>query len=336
VAAGGDIILGSWWVDSTSRIYKSTDGENFTNTLSIANTGKLATAAFSGTAWVVVGAAGIYRSDDFGDTWALVHSGVTFIQVAYGAGVYVAGTFGTDVYRSTDDGLTWTLVDISSTGVTNAKLVHYTGSAFIVAGAPMTTGARSVDGASDTWSAVTLVGTASAAQLVDIQSGAEGTLICGNSFSPNTLWLSKSTDDGLTWSDPGTSGLPSDADINAGLTYGGGVFVCAGRKGFATSVTDYIAISTNGGGSWSQPDIPASNTQISSVAYSNTDQSFKFLGRLTPGSDNDILAHSPTGATWSVWYGPAATAGAQELYLFSGLPVASVFWTNFRRCYETE
>lgn len=328
----GDILLYSSSTTSESRIYKATDGENFVQKLVISGEDNFTGAAFSGTSWVVSGVGGVYRSSDFGETWALVHSVSDCVYVTYGSGAYVVGTLSSYIYFSIDDGVTWSTVSLASTGITAARNVCYTGTAFLVTGAPVTACARSLTGAGGTWSGTTLVGTASAGQLVGIASGGGTILVCGNSFSPNTLYLSKSADDGVTWTDPGTSGLPSDTDISGGVVYGEGVFVCSGRKGLTTSAQVYVAYSSDNGATWTQPSVPAATSQSTAVAYSYIAQDFKLIASLVGSAGaRGILANSPTGVTWGAWGGPTAPTGAWYLYSPQS---TSPFWTNLRRCVE--
>ena len=321
---GGTILLWEYFDGPVeSRIYHSVDGINYTLKHTIAGTGKVNAAAFSGTSWVVCGQDGVWRSNDLGETWDKVYSSAC-TGVAYGDNVFVVARGSSSPIVSVDDGVTWSNTDAGTAAFLGRCL--YTGSTFLLFGSA-NTAYRSTSGATGTW--VSTTHTAYNTQNV-VTDGADTVIVFGQQSTPtNEVNYSISTDGGATWAAASNAGMPSGADSRA-VAFGGGVFVVFGR--LLPSGTTWARYSEDGVTWTSASGVSSIGLSNGTLAFAYIHQSSKFLVskyNIATGY-YELGLESTSGATWTEW-GGAAHSGV--IGLFSALGT-SQFWHNFVRSYE--
>jgi hypothetical protein len=162
----------------------------------------------------------LYRSTDNGASWTLAVSPVsdTLFGIAWGNGVFVAGTPNGKLITSSD-GLTWTIrVSSSSKGFSG---VAYGDGVFVAVGG--NTLARSTDNG-QTWTVTSAPG---GAQWNQIGFG-NGTFVAtSSSLSQIGGVIYCSSDDGQTWTTPDPGGV---YNFN-GVAYGNGLWVLVSKDG---------------------------------------------------------------------------------------------------------
>ncbi|HEX3530399.1 MAG TPA: hypothetical protein VH988_25330 [Thermoanaerobaculia bacterium] len=244
---------------------------------------------------------GLYRSADFGDTWAVsAFAGSVVYAVAidpHDSNTFLAAVAGssssdpTAFWRSTDHGATWAAATVGETPPGLSPVVQRivfdparTGTAYAFLGPQIgelgTVFRTTDDGA--TWSFL-----ASTPGLRDLAPSPDGTLFAAASYG-----VARSNDLGETWTPPLTVALrPANAprDVLSRLL----VTPSSPEILFAAG-TEGIWKSTDGGGSWALSNQGIDTLTVISLAVAPTGPS-----NVVAVAGNDIFRSADHGVTWS-------------------------------------
>ena len=305
-ADGGVILITDRWQDDTTRLYHAANGLDFAQVLQVSGQSRIAAAAFSGTSWVAIGSAGIYRSVAPYNVWVLVQAltGSEIAGVVYGSGSFIA-TWGTTQYTSSDDGSSWEVSFLAGYGV----YLTFTGQNIIRKSSLNTIRVSTDIGV--TWSGA-ISPLPLAEQITGIASdGAGNCVVVGNKFSPTVGYIGHSSDHGATWNVVDTE---SDVAYYNGVASSGSGFATVGTIGTSDSYGKY----SPSGGSWSTSSgltSPRGNTGMA-IGYSHTQGKYLASWGVYNGVDDTISyvrAESATGAVWSAWTGTAGIRDVQNI-----------------------
>lgn len=223
------------------------------------------------------------------------------------------------IAASTDNGDTWNFVTIGDApppnGVINGASCSGTGSLAICVGVGHDAGsnnafiAQSTDGAS-TWSTIGINGAPADAILHGVSCVGEGLsarcVAVGQNLVNDSPLVTVTTDGGSMWTIPTISGAPATAVLNSVSCSGTGdtaVCAAAGNETGTPPNAPFIAISTDGGETWSSATIASapSNAVLSRISCTGTTSTTYCAAFGQDDTDGIIIQTRDSGATnWTL------------------------------------
>lgn len=185
---------------------------------------------------------GIYKSEDYGNTWVQVNNGLTDLNVyslaMNSAGQIIAGTGNGSVFVTSNYGVSWSRTNLNA--VSKVKALAYTPSGAIFAGVVNDGIYRTMNNGS-TWQRVK--GTI---DIYTIAVNNSGVIFAGAGVPDEGVF--RSSDEGSTW----IKVLSTEHNVNSiAMNYAGTIFAVTGNLETADNpLGDILARSKDGGNSW--------------------------------------------------------------------------------------
>jgi hypothetical protein len=200
---------------------------------------------------------GIFKSNDYGDSWTNISSGITNLNVdalAINGSTMIAGTDGDGIFLSSDSGLNWEPINNGLTNL-NIKAVLISGANFLLGNAFMGGLYISTDNGAN-WN---MVNNGLGIPTSVIQYfGNTGTNLVVNAIGSG---IYVSTDNGLNWS--------ASTLINSSTNYFYG-FATDGPNTYVGSSGDGVLLSTDNGLSFTK-QFSGTNFSIRNLAFNGSD-----------------------------------------------------------------
>ncbi len=265
------VTSGSSSSGDAGHIWTSTDGIGWTEQTSPAYEW-FSDVLYAGSNYFLVGGKVVTSAN--GTAWSIAHGGTGWDiwGVAYGNGVYAAGTLTGDIIISSD-GIRWTQPTNYPDVTTIADMAYCPSNQRFVGG--ISSGLIYSDDNAVTWNSHAFVPAESLNGLYYVHDRFIGT--CANGSLIFSTY-------GINWSDYSTT---SSASLQ-GAAYGNNTFVVVGYGG-------EVVTSQDDGATW-QPQTLGTSNNLRSVAYGNG--TFVAAG----GTNGDVIT-SPDGINWALYTG---------------------------------
>ena len=185
---------------------------------------------------------GVYKSEDYGDTWVQLNNGLTDLNVfslaMNSAGQIIAGTGNGSVFVTSNNGASWTRTNLNA--ASKVKTLAYTTSGAIFTGVENDGIYRTLDNG-NTWQRVK--GTV---DIYTIAVNSSGVIFAGAGVPDEGVF--RSSDEGNTW----IKVLSTEHNVNSiAMNYAGTIFAVTGNLETADNpLGDVLARSKDGGSTW--------------------------------------------------------------------------------------